>query len=367
MSKECIPLDLHNNFNTEIIFTDDSGNYPEGRRFDQVEEFGAYSIGTFRKKKGTGGTGFIINVLSPSSEVVALVMTAAHIFITNFKYLYEPIEFLIGNDIYEALPLKATIDLDDLSLRYRDPITGVRLSVPDDWVICELRKIPNLIYSSKLASLKFYRSLDSVIGRSVSLIGFPNIIDPSNISQICPEAKTSSIDLLSNCIHGGQKLIETQGIIKNYENLIAVTCCSASGMSGSPLFIKNNGKFEVLGLLFGGPATEIQYFVSEILYKPHLCLLYFEQIENYFKDKISNQTDIKNINILKNRLKSVMNFRDIYAEESCLCEYTEGSLKLLYTSALKIEFQLGNPLKYNLCTNICHLLMTIDSISNNYH
>ena len=87
----------------------------------------------------------------------------------------------------------------------------------------------------------------------------------------------------------------------------------------------------MLGLLFEGPAIVIHFLVSEFLYiKPHDCLSYKEEVENYSNYKISNQSDRKTIHILKNRIKIVMIIRDVYAEESYLCEYAESILKLLY-------------------------------------
>ena len=61
MSTEYIPLNHSLILMTEIVFKDESGNYPQSELFDQESEFGGYCIGKFLK----GGTGFIIKVLSP--------------------------------------------------------------------------------------------------------------------------------------------------------------------------------------------------------------------------------------------------------------------------------------------------------------
>ena len=367
MSADSIFMEDDSNLMTEIIFTDEEGKYSKNKKLDQVAEFGGYSIGTFRKNQYHAGNGFIIKVLSPVSEVSALAMTAAHTFITNFIYEYETVEFIIGNDIYEALPLKEMLDWDDLSLRYQDPITGVQISVPDDWVICELRKKPNLEYNSELASLEFYRSMDSVAGKKVSLVGFPNQINSDNFDQTCPEASVSNIDELSKCIHEGQNLIETEGIVKNYEKMIAITCVAGNGMSGSPLLIRNDQKYEVIGLLYGGPALPDQFFISEIFNKTDDCVMYFEELKNYLKKRITHVADKRMIELIMCGYKSVKYIKDLYIEESYMCEFSRDILKILYRYAIKHEFELGNYLKYNLCINTMHISINIDSILEKYN
>lgn len=89
------------------LFVDSHGELPKLKEFDQSIELGGFAIGAFKDADGSlGGTGFIFNVCSGVSPVKAFILIAAHVFIDNFEYKPEPTDFLIGGNIYEALPLK---------------------------------------------------------------------------------------------------------------------------------------------------------------------------------------------------------------------------------------------------------------------
>lgn len=123
------------------MFVDSHGELPKLKDFFQSIELGGFAIGAFKDADGSlGGTGFIFNVCSGVSPVKAFILIAAHVFIDNFEYKPEPTDFLIGGNIYEALPLKNTIDWGNSALRYYDPITNFPISIPEDWVICELKQ-----------------------------------------------------------------------------------------------------------------------------------------------------------------------------------------------------------------------------------
>ena len=95
-------------------------------------------------------------------------------------------------------------------------------------------------------SLELCRSLNSIINQTVFLVGFPKIKTEDILIQSCPEANPSNLIELKNSIPKGINLMQTDGIVRYDENLIAITCMSVSGMSGSPLLIINNQRYEVV-------------------------------------------------------------------------------------------------------------------------
>ena len=364
MSTECIPLNHSEILMTEIVFSDDSGNYPQSELFDQVSELGGYCIGNF----SDGGTGFIIKVLLQDSQISALVLTAAHVFVKNFVYSKNPINFLIGSDIYKAYPLKDKLEWDDLSLRFEDPISNVKISVPDDWIICELHRVPSNTYISRLVSLEIADPSISRTNQPVELIGVPKIVDGENLNQVCPESTCDKVSLeeVRRCLNYENNLIKTTGTILHHNDLICTTCISANGMSGGPLLIKEDGYSKVIGLLHGGPASQIHFFISEITSKTTRSQEIFELFHEYYMNKLNSMTNAKDINFVKACAGVVKIIENCLNLDTVSQENVNDLLRFLYRYALKVEYISGNFLKYNLCVSFRKILTNIQRVLENY-
>ena len=83
--------------------------------------------------------------------------------------------------------------------------------------------------------------------------------------------------------------------------------------------------------------------------------------------KLKNETERKKIIALKVRYKSVQSLRIIYTTGIDSFADSNDLLKSLYRGALKLEYQVGNHLKHNLCINTRPLLIKIDSTSDKYN
>ena len=335
MSTECIFSNHSLVLMSEIIFKDESGNYPQSELFDQVAEFGGYCIGNFYD----GGTGFIIKVLFDNTQISALLLTAAHVFVKDFVYNKNPNEFLIGDDTYLAHPLKDDLDWEDLSLRLEDPISNVKLSVPDDWVICELHKIPGNSYNSKLVSIEIADPMIDRKHQNVELIGIPERIDESKLFQICPESSSNqeSLNEIKNCFNHEKKIIKTVGTILHYDELICTSCISANGMSGGPLLIREEGALKVVGLLHGGPASQIHFFITEISSNTSRSEEMPQHLYEYYMHKMSNIASSENIDFVKGCI-GVLNMIEIFSSNKILPrEILKDSLRYLYKCALRLN------------------------------
>ena len=125
---------------TEIIYKDLSGSWPHTTPVDQINSFGGVSIGTFLRHGIKSGTGFIVKLTPSHPTVCALVLTAAHVFVTKFRYQKTQMDFLLENEVFKAGPLKNDLDWNTKKLFFKDPISTVRISFPEDWVVCALSK-----------------------------------------------------------------------------------------------------------------------------------------------------------------------------------------------------------------------------------
>ena len=99
-----------NNIMCEVLYKDSAGSWLKLTHFDQFSEFGGYSIGYFMRPLSRGGTGFVIKVLTSHPTYSALILTAAHCFIGNFNYNPGAQGFVVEDEIYDAIPLKASLD-----------------------------------------------------------------------------------------------------------------------------------------------------------------------------------------------------------------------------------------------------------------
>ena len=349
---------------SEIIFKDESGNYPQSELFDQVAEFGGYCIGNFYD----GGTGFIIKVLFDNTQISALLLTAAHVFVKDFVYNKNPNEFLIGDDTYLAHPLKDDLDWEDLSLRLEDPISNVKLSVPDDWVICELHKIPGNSYNSKLASIEIADPMIDRKHQNVELIGIPERIEESDLFQVCPESSYNreSLKEIQRCLNHEKKISKTIGTILHHDDLICTSCISANGMSGGPLLIREEGTLKVVGLLHGGPASQIHFFITEISSSTSRSAAMPRHLHEYYMHKMSNITSSVNIDFVKGCI-GVLNVIEIFFSNQILSRgILKDLLRTLYKNALKVEYISGSFINYNLCISFRKIFANIQNILANY-
>lgn len=368
MSQECIPLYHSYNIMTEILFTDINGVFPRAKEFDQITKFGGFAIGEFKKNGILGGTGFIFKVCSGVYPVVGLVLTAAHIFVEIFDYKPEPLEFIIGQESYQATPLKTNLDWSNLSAHFIDPIANCPISIPEDWVVCELRQMLGHNYSAKLVSLSiadFSQSLNQ--GLQTRLIGFPNMIKMDNLQYVSPEAKDSQLYEVKQCFLECNKLIVSKGELLKTLDMICTTCASASGMSGSPLLMKEHGQYKVIGLLHGGPTSLIHYLVSKLLSKrSSLSHSDLDALINYIDFKKSLADNQEPLNYLVHYLDIsvlILQRLSIFPE---IPKFFVPTLHELYCKALYIEFATGNQMKYNLCIPLNKFYLDLLEIRNRY-
>jgi hypothetical protein len=349
---------------TEIVFKNSVGDYPQAQEFDQRAELGGYAIGRFHG----GGTGFIIWLCSETSKVVGLILTAAHVFLEDFTFLKSCEYFSIDRDTYLAVPLKKSLYWSNKSLRYKDPVTGSRISVPEDWIVCKIKRIPGQIYISSLTSISLANSPSHCPPNTpVVLVGFPNQFSPGAFNYVCPEGVRSEYHRVERSMLQGNKLVKTEGVVIKHKKMIAVTCVSSNGMSGSPLLISDGGQYKVIGLLYGGPASPIHYLVSNLISQadnPSSSDL--DTLIKYLNVKQNNSTD----NDLKNSLLRIINFlSQIHISVNSGAKLIDSDvdiLQIIYGKALYYEYKSGNQLKHNLCMPIKKIRSEVTSTFSHF-
>ncbi|OMJ92548.1 hypothetical protein SteCoe_4683 [Stentor coeruleus] len=342
---------------TEILFADSNGDFPQAKKFNQTKKLGGFAIGAFREPSTDyRGTGFVFMLCSGVSSVVALILTAARVFVKSFRYESVSLDFVIGDDTYEAFPLKSNLNWLDPTSRYYDPITNCPISIPEDWVVCELKQKPGNSYHSKLVSLSLSDPTQPIYpGLKTRLVGFPKNFNIDSLHYVSPEADVSQYNKVKQCFLGGNKLIVSKGEIMSYHDMICTTCVSANGMSGSPLLIKLNDCYKVIGLLHGGPATPIHYYTSQIISnKLNPSNTDFDGLINYIQIKRGQAVTREVQNSLEYGLHFVFYIQQNVYQKG-LTNNCANILCDLYSEAINYEFVTGNQLKYNLCVPIIKL------------
>ena len=100
---------------TEILIKAHSGSWKRTEEIDQTTNMNSISIGYFIRSSTKSGTGFIVKVL-PIHALCALILTAAYNFISSFQYEPEVLDFIIEEEVYQARPIRKTLNWDNESL-----------------------------------------------------------------------------------------------------------------------------------------------------------------------------------------------------------------------------------------------------------
>jgi hypothetical protein len=242
------------NIMTEVLLVDTEGSWIPTEEVDSSRDQVAYSVGYFSSYDESKGTGFVIKVLE-GNDPHAFVLTCAHIFLNiNLEFKSEPLSFIVNGDFYDVSIVPKEMCWNTSTNFPIDPISGNKISVPDDWQICEIRKLPRE-YSGQLVSLKLSQAASFSNGTKVKVYGFPKPISERISSYCAPNSNPSDIEKLNACIHGGKKLILSQGkILSSNDQMICISSPTSKGMSGSPIVIECENGLEVIGVLHGGPA-----------------------------------------------------------------------------------------------------------------
>ena len=149
-----------------------------------------------------------------------------------------------------------------------DPISGSRISIPSDWLVCELKKIKNFTYTKRLLALQFidpnYNSLSE--GLDIYLMGFPKSFSMINFHYVAPTFLISEYKkvIKSLCV-SRKSLICTKGKKIKLGEMICISAISCNGMSGGPALVKIGEEFKLFGILFGGPASPIHLLCAKII------------------------------------------------------------------------------------------------------
>ncbi|OMJ92262.1 hypothetical protein SteCoe_5033 [Stentor coeruleus] len=254
MSTECIFIDSKPYIMTEVLFKDTCGNWIFTQPVDESIDPIANSIGYFMIGAEMRGTGFIIKI-NQNNNPYAIVLTCAHIFINSTLGLRDdPTRFIVKGESYNVKIMPKFLNWSDKRKFPKDPISGNRISIPEDWLFCEIRK-DNKNYNYSLIALVL--SNDSFIPQetNVKIYGFPKPIEYMNFGHCAPTSKITDLSILNNCIHGGNKLVFSEGkILATNREIMSISCPSSNGMCGSPIIINTDNGIRVVGILHGGPS-----------------------------------------------------------------------------------------------------------------
>ena len=342
----------------EILFRDSNGSWPQLPQFDQMSELNGYAIGYFMTEGQRGGTGFIIKVLNNDQMYSALVLTAAHIFTDAFQFTTIPQRFLIGQETYMAYPLKVDLTWDDFRLYAIDKISNSKITYPEDWIVCGLRKFLFANYSQKLVPLELAQNPCMIVpNQSVVAYGYPKKPSKSTLGYMAPESLPSDFTDIKHILGGGNNLVYSVGKVLVVDDVICASCASVNGMSGSPLIVSEQGRHKVIGLLHGGPASLIHFLCGHILhFKDSRGLPALAELYSYLADNIEDNAFISE---LLSQIEAVV----LYSENIAAIL---GDIKVLYGRALSLERNSGKALNYNVFINTSRLSDQINKIINSY-
>jgi hypothetical protein len=317
---------------TEVVLRGADGALDNPEQIDQVQLFGGFAIGRFE----FGGTGWVVK--KDISNIV--ILTSAHVFMDMFKYSKASKRFLIGDDIYIATPRKNSIDWSNDSAFYTDPISGVPISVPEDWVLCDLEEIYCHNSSSIIVALEILEGPPD--NKDVVVIGYPT---PSvSYTYLSPSATKLEIETLVKNLRFGCSVCFSGKLLSESSQIICATCSSMNGMSGAPLLVKQNGIHKVIGLLYGSKASWMHYYRTRIKNSEGNQLLQFvQELKNFLIEKTKDSRVPTYYILLFEQIVSNIEAYLATNDEQIL----EITLDHLYYVANVLEEKSGNVVTYN--------------------
>jgi hypothetical protein len=221
----------------------------------------------------TSATAWISNVLPTpfrfridngiEYNAVAVAVTTAHTIL--MKGAYPAIwKFFTDADPNNSFPEYCGVALTDFVDHisdFKDPINLNSYSISDDIMLFLILECPHT--TTRLSSMTVAPS-PILKDTAVSIFGYPVYTSLEQVYPLGVRFPLSEQDV-RNAIAGGSKLVRSDGAIKEVGELCAVSCTTASGMSGSPVVILENGIAKVVGILCGGPAAPLHRTLIRIL------------------------------------------------------------------------------------------------------
>ena len=225
----------------------------------------------------------------------------------------------------------------------KDPISGYKTYIPDNWTFCKLFKIPSATYKNLITALNMIDSLNNIPKTTqVWVFGFPSLFNSNTLAFVAPESSQKDSVHLRKFIGKINELKCSTGKIEKIGEMIAISCSCITGMSGSPVFIENYGKLQVIGLLHGGPASLLQY--CSFMINNNLEILSDQRIVNLLD--VLRPLSLNHYSLIIEFLESFRKGEINTFDRKSFLDYSS----ILYKRALKIELSLGTSIKYNLVT-----------------
>lgn len=356
MDSECIFMNLKSDIMTEVLFRDTCGNWIPTQLVDESVDPIANSVGYFIIGNEKKGTGFVFKV-NQNNDPYALVLTGAHVFFSfTLSLRNEPTQFVVKGEAYNVSIIAKFLNWADKSKFPKDPISGNRISIPEDWLICELRKV-NMNYSNSLIALDLANNSFIPQNATVKIYGFPKPVKTVNYGYCAPTSSIADVPILNNCIHGGKKLVFSQGIIlaKNIE-IMSISCPTSNGMSGGPIIMETNNGSKVVGILHGGPCGTTHYKIMVTIFETidginiNALFKLLKKIEKQIKSIESSGAQI--CYELYRFREEIVNCIKIIQNGVNLSHFSNSKiieqLLDLYSKVLLIEAESGRNMNYNL-------------------
>ena len=196
----------------------------------------------------------------------------------------------------------------------------------------------------------------------VMAVGYPICSNSATLRYGVSGSDKSNFDLIKRLVFEGEELIFTRGVILQQRDVMAITCGAINGMAGGPVLIESPSGIQVVGILFGGAASILHYYISRILRMENFAEKNIVR-EFYHQTLLKFDCSYGNPLLLTTLLNRILSTATITADETIeLFEF----LKYLYSSAIRIENHSGSFISYNNAISINILLLEIKPETDRY-
>ena len=314
---------------TEIMTVDKSSKHLLVSALSQLPTNPAlpkFSILRIYRADGCIGTGFIIGINSNGP----ILLANKHIAIDCFTETFSPCfvcfhESQIDYDkrfafyphecgfLYSVELLGMASDSIDKPRSEIDPLTGESYSVKFDAALFVIKALcicgrpfplPD-VHSIKLKKIHTFQ-------KKVSIIGYMDPLTDSTAPLI--DSSKQNLENVQIALPAGV-LSESRGEIDAYGDLIAITCPTTAGFSGSPaIYEGEDGEIYAWGIFLGGPALRNHN-------------IYLNIANTYVKDKSAGKEIISNLSAIDFPNKEFM----LAQENEALVHY----MKMQYRNSIR--------------------------------
>ena len=277
MDTDYMKLDVES-IMSEIFTLDNTGSL-QSQSISQntiLQASNTFNVGKIYRDDGCSGTGFVVGWKNNGP----MILTCKHVALDTFTHdktksyicfeedqsmisFFEDYRYHQCGRFYKLTLIDVASPIDDPRVREADPITGVEYSLPFDAALFQMRNKCKCGNPLPYPNLKCIPLTTMPPSSPIEIYGYLGEI---NINSV-PLVDITETELVSLRMHLKKGVITlSRGSVIRYGGLVAISCPTTAGFSGSPVVASYQlNETKAWGLFISGPAVEDHEFLHRLM------------------------------------------------------------------------------------------------------